>query len=305
MTNLPETYDLKAEIDQSAADKLIMSVSYPFQLFETTKQFPGCIKSDGRNSNSMHVFSHEEIKTLLKDSLSNVRRGKFSDTDVTVSEQVYSFCGSIIEQAKKVIDAEKVAGADYEGPDIAELKKILDGGIEELPQNLGDFALYGWNSYLRIVVRIIPAIVLQSPRINLSQVKVEVTATGELWAKYPWWNCYKWCTKWEKITKCEKIANITVSPTIAAEAHALCYATTTQVFLQASFDKLRLDYEIIREIPLEGLANDQLKDRLLFVYDARQLIATVPVLQSRFSIESIFLPESVDGIGVQIKLRQI
>jgi hypothetical protein len=253
----------------------------------------------------MHVFSHEEIKTLLKDSLSNVRRGKFSDTDVTVSEQVYSFCGSIIEQAKKVIDAEKVAGADYEGPDIAELKKILDGGIEELPQNLGDFALYGWNSYLRIVVRIIPAIVLQSPRINLSQVKVEVTATGELWAKYPWWNCYKWCTKWEKITKCEKIANITVSPTIAAEAHALCYATTTQVFLQASFDKLRLDYEIIREIPLEGLANDQLKDRLLFVYDARQLIATVPVLQSRFSIESIFLPESVDGIGVQIKLRQI
>ena len=75
--------------------------------------------------------------------------------------------------------------------------------------------------------------------------------------------------------------------------------------MRGVFDKLRLDYPILDQIPLEGLANLALRNKTLFAYDAAQLIATVPVLKSRFTVDSISLPASSNSLPVSVVIRQV
>ena len=181
----------------------------------------------------------------------------------------------------------------------------MKGGIKNLVNTLGDWGLYAWCPYLRVVLKRKPQLNLGSPRIDLTNISITVTATGELWAKYPWWNCYQWCTSWKKVIKCDRIASLTVSPDIRAAAHANCESTGSRVYVRGEFDSLRLDYPILDKIPLEGIANRALADRLVYVYDAAQLVETVPVLQSHFTVGSISLPPTASGISVGVTLRQV
>ncbi len=169
----------------------------------------------------------------------------------------------------------------------------------------GLWGIYAWCRYLRIIVEKKPGIKLSSPKIDLNGIKIKVTASGELWSKYPWWKCYKWCTKWKKVIKCKRIASVTVSPKIKAEAHAVLKAEAAKIFAQGKFDRLRLNYNILDKIPLEELANKALKDKLVYVYDAGQFVAVVPLLKSKFTVDTVSLPASNDGLNVGILLRQI
>lgn len=305
MKNADHISDLYAEVQQSTCNKLINSVGYPFKVIEKRQDFPGCSTLAAKDNGPIYEYSKDEIKAMLQKSVTGVRSRTRKESSVSVGDQVYSFAGSVIEQAKKVVDVANSSGADYEGPDKKEMQGIVEGGIEGLVDALGDFGVYAWCPYLRVVIKKQPTIALRSPRIDLNGISIEVTATGELWAKYPWWNCYKWCTKWEKVHKCDRIASLTVSPDVLAEAHANIESSAARIFVRAEIDKLRLDYEILNKILLEGIANDDLRGRLVFVYDAAQLVATVPVLQSKFAIERVDLPDTQTGIGVGIVLRQI
>jgi hypothetical protein len=77
------------------------------------------------------------------------------------------------------------------------------------------------------------------------------------------------------------------------------------LYAQASFDELRLDYDILDKIPLEGIANKALRDSLVYVYDASTLMATVPVFQSKFAIASIQLPDATGSLGVGVTIKKL
>jgi len=248
-----------------------------------------------------YEYSKAEVKAMLRSSVAAAGRGA---TSSSVLGDLYSFAGSIVEQAKKVLDAAEQGGREYEGPPKAEMRAIVDGGIENLVDTLGDWGLYGWSPYQRVRVMRRPQIRLSSPRIDLNNIRVEVKATGELWAKFPWWNCYKWCLRWKKVIKCERIGSITVDPDIAAEAHANVEARGSEVVVRGEFDRLRLDYPILDKIPLEGIANRVLGNRFVFVIDASKLVVAVPVLGSKFSVESIGLPPLPQAIGVEVVVKQ-
>jgi len=299
-----QAHDLYAEVEQSACDKLVGSVSYPLKAFEKKQDFPGCSKMAARDDGPFYEYSKQEIKKMLKASLAYVKDLP-KESAPSVQDDIYSFAGSIIEQAKKVLESANSAGAEYEGPKPKDMQAIVDGGIEGLVDTLGDFGLYAWCPYLSVVVKQKPQIKLGAPRIDLNGIGVEVTATGELWAKSPWWNCYKYCFKWEKVYKCIRIGSLTVSPDIKVEAHANVEASGSRVYVRGEFDKLRLNYDILDKIPLEGIANKALRDKLVFVYDAAQFIATVPILQTKFTVDSLVPPASSSGISVGIVLRQL
>ena len=242
---------------------------------------------------------------MLTKALDYVKKGDRQRSNHGVFDGVYSFSGSVIEQHRRVLDALEGSGDDYEGPPRKELEKVLGGGISDLVKTLGDWDLIAWCNYLRVVVKKKPSITLASPRIDLKGVTVNVTAGAELWAKYPWWNCYNWCFKWEKVIKCDRIAAITVSLDVAAEAHADVSARGPLVAVQAAFDRLRLDYPILDKIPLERIANAALANQLAYVFDASQLVASVPVLGSKFKVDSVSLPSSSNSISVGVNIKQI
>ena len=296
------SYDLYAEVQQTICDKFLGSVKYPFKVLEQRQEFPKDQKTPTA-SNGLYKLSKEEISTLLKNSL-NIVKGKKSSNS-SIHSQVFSFAGSVIQQAKNVIDAAKSAEDKYQGPDIKEMQKIVDDGIEGLVNTLGDFDIYFWCSYLSVKINKQPKLSLASPVITLNDIKIEVTATGEIWAKYPWLNCYKWCTQWEKIHKFDRIASLTVSPELKVKAHADLSLSGTILKATATIDELRLNYDILDKIPLEGIANTQLGDSPIFVFDASKLLSTVPLLESKFIISSIILPPSSTSIGIGILFKQL
>jgi hypothetical protein len=301
--------DLFGEVTQSASDKLLQSVDYPFTVFNVREDFPGCSRAakgaiEPLDENPpLHVYTEKEVRELLEEATRRVVKREEDEGETTLYDEVFSFAGSVVEQAKRVLEASR--NKDYEGPDPEELQRIVDGGIEGLVDTLGRLEFYAWCSRLRVVAKRRPRIGLRSPRIDLNGIRIAVKATGELWVRYPWWNCYKWCTKWKKVYKCKRIARLTVEPDIAAEAHATLRAKEAQVLAFAKFDRLRIDEPVLRRIPLEGFANQALGDKPVFVYDASKLVATVPVLGSRFSVDKIVLSPSPDSIGVGVVIREV
>lgn len=298
--------DLFAEVNQSACEKLLSSVSYPFVVMERKEDFPGCRSIRTWRESEYYRYTDDEVDEMFRACVQNVRdRG--TSTENTIDDDLLAFGGAIIQQAKLILDAVDRDG--YEGPTRQQLETIVDGGVEALGGNLrsvlGDFGIYAWNPHLKVTLKSKPTLRLASPRIDLDGVRLEVLAKGELWVKYPWWNCHKWCLKWVKVIKCDRIGSITVSPDIAADAHADLSSRGTRVYAKAQFDRLRLDYPILKEIPLEGLANSVLGKREMEIYDASKLVASVPVLNSSFGVDSITLPPSTDSIGVGVDIKQV
>ena len=298
--------DLFAEVGHTAVDKLLSSVNYPLVIMERREAFPGCKRLARSLEGEAYKFTNEQVDKMFRECV-QVTVSRTGQGENTIHDDLLSFGGSVIQQAKRVLEASSEVG--YEGPTRGELETIVNGGVEALGKNLrgifSDFGIYAWNPHLRVTLKTRPKLKLQSPRIDLDGVKVEILATGELWVKFPWWNCHKWCLKWVKVIKCERIGSITVTPDIAIDAHADIAARGARVYATAQFDRLRLDYPILKDIPLEGLANKILGTKELVIYDASALVASVPVLGSRFAVESITLPANPSGVGVGVNIRQI
>ncbi|MDB5933240.1 MAG: hypothetical protein JWQ01_584 [Massilia sp.] len=312
---MTSTFDFLAQLNQSTCDKIIDSTTYPLVALEHRKTFPGCSNFAFTNPAEFYIYSDAEIEALLKEAVTTVRTNT-GNPAVSIYSEIYSHGGAIIQQAKSALTALQGADRDappgspgsYEGPKEEILTNIINGGIENLVKTLkplGDWGLYAYSPYLRVTVRDKPTLVLNTPRIDLSNVFIEVTATGELWSKFPWLNCYRYCTKWEKVVKCERIASVTVSPHIKAKLHASVQASGARVNIIAKFDELRLDYPILDKLPLEGIANDVLDNKPVFVYDASELVATIPLLKSRFSVDKIELPATSGGISVGVSIKRI
>jgi len=306
-------YDLLGGVFQSSVNKLINSITYPFSVVEANQGFPGCSKSleDQIGENAPYYeYTNSEIQKLIENAVDNVCADQDSRKG-SPDDEIYSFACSIVEQAKKALEVARASNdssdeSRYEGPEKSELKAIVEGGAKELVNTLrSDFGMYAWCSHLSIKLMQKPSITLSSPQIDLSGVQIKTKATGELWSKYPWWNCYKFCTKWKKVIKCKRVAKVTVSLTVNADAYAEINAKGALVIVRGVFNRLRLAYNILDQIPLEGLANRVLDDRLVKVFDASKFIATVPMMESSFVVESIELPENSRGIEVGITLTQV
>ncbi|MDI6623087.1 MAG: hypothetical protein QME55_00015 [Brevundimonas sp.] len=299
------TNDLYGEVNQTCCDKLLGSVKYPFVLFDRQESFPKTAGGADFEDGGFYQFTEQETDELFRTAVSEAG----TRADATVHDQVFAFGGTILQQAKVMLDALNAKPDEFEGPSREELEAIINGGIENLGTTmrgfLSDWGVYAWCPHLRATVKSKPAIKLQSPRIDLDNVRLEFKATGELWVKYPWWNCYKWCLKWKKVIKFDRIASITVTPDIAIDAHAVFSVRGAQVFASGKFDRLRLEYDILDKIPLEGLANRAVAGKEIPIYDGAQLVATVPLLKSRFTVDKIALPPKSDAVGIGVTVRQL
>ena len=294
--------DFSTRVAQSSMDKLLNSTTYPLTISEKSESFPGCDLALYEEGDPIYRFSIAEVSALLSRAVSESGASNSKEA-VSTADQMFATGGKIIEQYKKALDAS--GDRDYEGPAAAELKAVVDGGIENLATTLGDWGVYAWCPYLRVRILDRPSISLGSPRIDLKGFKVQVKATGELWVKYPWLNCYQYCLKWKKVIKCERAASLTVSVTLDADAYIDIIASAASVYAMPKFEKLRLDYDILDQIPLEKLANSGLKHSSYPIFDASKLVAAIPVLESKFRVGSIELPADAGGISVTAQIEQI
>ncbi len=312
------TSDLSAEVGQSTVDKLIDSVDFPFTIVEKSKSFPGCNKSSFNQINiendALYEYKAKEIDRLFKNAVSQPDDLGFLGTKQEIRDQgdildivnneLLSVGGTIIEQARKALDVATNDPSNYQGPSVKELTDIIDGGVEKLTTRAG-FGLYAWGKYIRVNLEKKPSIKLQSPKIVLNDIEVEAKATGELWASYKWPKCYRWCTRWKIVTKCSRIASVTMTVKVKANSHIDIHTQGAKVLAKLVIDYLALNYPVLDKLDFSSLANKGLKDKAVFVFDAGQLVATVPVIEKDFKAAQVRLPSSADSVKVEISIVKV
>jgi hypothetical protein len=300
--------DLSATIEQSTADKLLNSVKYPFLIIDYHKPFPQTFQIEDSYDTANYFYSTKEIDDLLEraEKFGGLENSNFPDSDEHyIEHQIYDVTSEIIEQAKNCLDAINSGDSRYTGPTKKEVEIILEGGITKLRSYFKGIRVAAHLSFFRLTLPKKPTIILNSPRFDLKNTPIRVEATGELWCYHPFLKCSRWCLKWRYGWKWDRIASITVSPNLVADAYAQAVTENALIKVYAQFNKLRLDYDVLRDIPLEGLVNDKLKNRALYIFDTTKFVATIPIMNSRFQIDKIILPPVNNKIQIDITVKEI
>lgn len=197
-------------------------------------------------------------------------------------------------------------GPNFNGPSAAVLQKVLDGGVKGLPAVFKGIQFVAHLAWLRVAIADAPTVGLNSPNVGLTGVNALVSATGELWWYHPTFHCSFLCFNWSETWSWDKLASVTVrNVQIAADAHVALSTKQALVVAQGVFDKLRLNYPILDQIPLEGVANNLLGPKLVAVYDAGKYVAAVPILGSKFAVNAVEIPPAKGSLIIDIQIKQV
>ena len=136
------------------------------------------------------------------------------------------------------------------------------------------------------------------------------SGTAEVWAKHIWLKCVrkKWgiCYGWKWTTKETRLLSVSlVDVKFKVKAHATVEPKGTLVNIYGTFDEFRIDYPILKEIPLEKLGNSYLKDLPVAIFDAGVYAKTIPVLDRSFSVSNINIPSEEGQITVEVTVSQV
>lgn len=315
--------DLAARIEQSAVDALLDATKFPIKVVEHREPF----KPDRNESTSVSRaeegtfdLSQASAKKLFQNAgkWAEGQQSKWpagtapsapADEETQLLAAIAASGGKVLESAKACLRAAEES-ADYSGPPKALLKKILDGGLEKLPETLAEVDRAATSRLLGIKFKVHcsqadvwvekrPEASVASPRFDLKDIRIKGGARGELWWYHPTFHCSWLCFKWSVTWGWDMI--LAVHPQgirFEGAAHADLATEAATVKCTARCDRLRLDYPILREIPLEGLANRFLGDKPVFVYDATKLLPAFPVIGTKLDIKAIELPKTTGAIEV-------
>jgi hypothetical protein len=308
--------DLSAKIDQSAADKLLNSVAFPLTLVSVSTPPPGNLLTQEVANDYEVILSATRVQELLdafsKASQTNIQStSDIPDDETKFNLEALGNISETIESAKACLRAMEEpqtptsAGQIFSFPDKAYLEGIVKGGVEGLLKTTKGLEVKAICSDLRVIANNKPNLGLNGPKVSISNSKINVKATGELWAKIPSFHCSRWCTRWTISWRWVRLASVSVSITVDLDAYIEILINGKILNAKAHINKLRLAYPILKEIPLEAIANSQLKNKLIPIFDAGSFIACVPVVNSRFGIESISIPNVAGSIEIDIAIKQV
>ena len=309
--------DLSARIDQSTVDKLLNSVNFPLTLVDVSTPAPGnTFTKDAANEYEI-TFSDAQVQELLN-GFANANQTNIetvpdmADANRKFYSEGLKNISIVIESAKACLNAMQEprptsapAGQTFSYPDKAYLEKIVNGGVEGLLQTAKGLEIKAICSNLKVIANNKPNLSLNGPKIGVSNAKITVKATGELWSHIPTPHCSKWCTNWTITWSWVKLASVSVSVTVDLDAYVELLTNGKIVSARAHINSLRLAYPILKDIPLEGIAHGQLQNKLIPVFDAGSFVASIPLINSRFSIDKISIPNITGGIEVDISIKQV
>lgn len=313
--------DLRADINQSAFDKILNATSFPLTLFEHKDPF---------KSLESPLFSVDET-TVYFDSVKSLQIAREAFRGAKLAElrdvkDVNAFYRDAIKDEWSKIQAEidrivtnydeqmkSGGGPGFSSPDftIDELRAIQtaspEDGIKKLYAKDRDGFIKAHLAYARVDVATRPNLLVKSPNFNIKDLSVHTTATGELWMKLPAFHCCKWflgiCVCWRVEWKWTRIASLTISPKFGADLTIRFSESQLKIYAKAQFDKLFLDYYILRDIDLKGLANRYMANKSFEIYDAAKFVASLPYINANFRIETLTLPTRTDGVSIEITIK--
>ncbi|AXC09701.1 hypothetical protein ACPOL_0318 [Acidisarcina polymorpha] len=160
------------------------------------------------------------------------------------------------------------------------------------------FELAFFLQHLRIDVRNAPLIKLSGISTAVKNVSLSVDAAAQVWIKYPHWVCTRdcnfgglgFCCEGHFEDRWDLLQQTTIGDFyMGADGHVNLEVRGQVVYGLASFDKLFIDYPILREINLAAYVIQFFKIDPFQIVDARSLVAVIPYANTRYQISSIAL----------------
>jgi hypothetical protein len=301
--------DLAASINQTTADKLLDSVNFPLTLVNVTNPPPGNLLSTKEVNDDEVILAEAIVKQYLKEIAGSVSTGstKSPNSDNRFYSEALSNLSGTIENAQAYLNARKKAneeGKEFEGPDEEYAIGIRDGGIEGLVKIKG-IEFKAICSKLQVIADNKPNLSLNGSKVSVSNSKITTQATGELWWYHPTIHCSRWCTRWSVSWSWSRIASVSISVRVDLDGYVEIIVNGKILNAKLHINKLRLDYPILREIPLEGIANRVLSGKQIPIFDAGSFVASVPIINSKFAIDIISIPNTTGSIDIDIAIKQV
>lgn len=299
---------LSVVVSDSFVQSVLTSMKYPYIIVEESEPFDESQLKVDEDSNSAPntVYLNEKAAAKLLESVADFKNddGEASINLAALESDLQKLSSDITASR----DYAKKNKQDWEGPSDSELKSLTNSRE--------------WNaavhcSYLRVVLKSAPNAQIDSPITKIKNVKVELSATGELWVKHWWFKCtrqcsflgVKYCCRWAKTYKWTRIGKVPVRgiDVLADARMQFAVEEKTKVVARPLFDKLRLDYDILREIQLEEIANwfMRKKDQKFDILKPGDISIDIDLNSATYVPLEFELPSKKGGIAVDAELMRL
>jgi hypothetical protein len=292
--------DLYASVTQQAANKVLSDPKYPLNIIN--QSYPPCVSGLSQiSAEGVPEYSPQGMKDLLAWAANRKPILPFETETDNIASRIddahKSFVGMLAQ-----VDAQRTqAGTNWKGPSQADVAALRARDWIKLQACL---------AWLSVDLNSKPSVQLSGSTIPISGIDTSIGATGVLYGYWPDFICDNYCidhiccwghfeNHWHYIGSLTvKGVKFTASGKVLPEVDGLI------INLTATVDRLRLNYPILDQIPLEGFANDALSGKKIQVIDASKLVASFPYLNTSYQIAWIKL-SGTGELRVDIAIKKL
>jgi hypothetical protein len=147
---------------------------------------------------------------------------------------------------------------------------------------------------------------LQGNAIATGAVIIAGGASGEIWWYHPTFHCSWLCFNWSTTWSWDVLVSASID-NVRFDVDARIDVGTSGAIVQVTgqFNKLRLDYPIFDQIPIENYINPYLTTKTLAAFDASQFVACMPVLNSKFRVDTVTLSPAPAQLAISVTVKQV
>ena len=296
-----QTTDLEAAVNQSAVDKIIRSIDFPYTAFDDDVGKNSTAISERGNARDLSTTEMAEMIHRVR-----AKRGTLSDSETAFKQLLETARESTLETLRHVQKGD-VEGAPPEA-DLSELVEFFDGKRSTLT-NKGFLCFKGDAevTHARVEVLEPPIVRLGGGRIDFRSMHVQAKAWIRITIGYPGICCKCWlvCCPWF----CCKTTSIEVRPSAGLTTSAYAWpqeiseSTGKSVAFFAYIRSLHLSDGLLGLIPLEGFVNPKLKDKPLVKIPLDDFAVAISPLRREMRVSSVRFRDAPDTLAAQLTIE--
>jgi hypothetical protein len=264
-----------AAISQSTADKVTSDATYPLVVVDNW--WPDCCS--GQYSALTGNYSASEIAKLVHSKEKSAGPGHTVGQDLGFA---LKSANAELDRAESLIDVAVKNGNTWGGPSKSDMEAIRTAGFPVKP----------YLKHIKVAIRNRPTITLSGDPIGVSNLNLAVDATGQLYVYIVQFKCTSYigpiCDGGDFYWDWTKAAEVSVGDVhIAGDVALHPVVQGLVIYVTPEIKRLRLDYDILRDIPIENWVNPIVANNPFTALDASSLVAAVPYVDQKYVIKAI------------------
>lgn len=278
-------------LTQAAVDRVLQDTKYPVTLINQSALL---IKAKPHRN---IVLTEQQVQALVDEAIAKGCPNKNARLACAVKGERDKLERMIIE-AKA---AREKAGDKWEGESVSDLET----------QARGCFETRLVVTHLNVSLLDRPGVVLGGSGIAVNDVHLSTDVTVRLQSKLPQWVCDKTCPVigccWGHV-ECNDWQTV-----LTVKVDDIKTTTSGQIKLETSgakvlgtpeLTKFLINIPIVGDVDITGLVNLFLKPQQMTIYDAKALVASIPIIKTSYQIRSLTLSGSGE-LRVDVELESL